>query len=123
ENEAQRNAEVRVHIPIPPAPYLDRQVRNLQNVAEIWTYINPFMLFGRHLGYKGNFEKDLAEGKPKALELNRMVGAVKREAAHFMTIRAVWQFFEAERAGNSILLFAPGETAPLHTFHFGRQPR
>jgi len=35
----------------------------------------------------------------------------------------VWQFFEAERAGNSIDLYSPGGTNPIHTFHFGRQPR
>ena len=40
-----------------------------------------------------------------------------------MKVRAVWQFFEAERDGNSIHLFAPGGDAPLHTFHFGRQRR
>ena len=39
-----------------------------------------------------------------------------------MKVRAVWQFFEAERDGNSIHLFAPGAPSPLHTFHFGRQP-
>jgi 5-methyltetrahydrofolate--homocysteine methyltransferase len=35
----------------------------------------------------------------------------------------VWQFFEAERDGNSIHLFAPGAQSPLHTFRFGRQPK
>ncbi len=40
-----------------------------------------------------------------------------------MKVRAVWRFFEAERAGNSIHLFAPGASEPLHTVHFGRQAR
>jgi 5-methyltetrahydrofolate--homocysteine methyltransferase len=35
----------------------------------------------------------------------------------------VWQFFEAERDGNSIHLFAPAGQVPIHTFYFGRQPR
>jgi 5-methyltetrahydrofolate--homocysteine methyltransferase len=48
---------------------------------------------------------------------------VKEYAAGFMKVRAVWQFFEAERDGNSIHLFAPGCRSPLHTFRFGRQPR
>jgi 5-methyltetrahydrofolate--homocysteine methyltransferase len=48
---------------------------------------------------------------------------VKEEAAKFMKVRAVWQFFEAERDGNSIHLFAPGGANPIHSFHFGRQPR
>ena len=55
--------------PIPPAPYLERKVRDVPHLAEVWSYINPSMLYGRHLGYKGNFEKDLAAHVPKALEL------------------------------------------------------
>jgi len=52
-----------------------------------------------------------------------LVEDIKREAAMFMRIRTVWQFFEAEPEGNSILLFAPGDTAPLHRFDFERQAR
>ena len=89
----------------------------------MWSYINPFMLFGRHLGYKGNFETALAEHEAKALELYRNVEAVKQEAFRFLKVKAVWQFFEAERDGNAIHLFTPGGTSPLHTFAFGRQNR
>ena len=103
-----RSPKVRTDIPIPAAPYLDRRVRDVPNLQEIWSYINPYMLFGRHLGFKGNFEKLLAERDPKALELFNQVEEVKRQAAKFMKIRAVWQFFEAERDGNSIQLFEPG---------------
>jgi 5-methyltetrahydrofolate--homocysteine methyltransferase len=46
---------------------------------------------------------------------------VKREAAEFMKIRAVWQFFEAEAEGDALHLFAPGDREPLHTFRFPRQ--
>ena len=48
---------------------------------------------------------------------------VKQEAARFMKVKAVWQFFEAERDGNAIHLFAPGGETPIHTFQFGRQRR
>src|SRR5581483_1725813 len=120
---AERSSKVRIDIPIPPAPYLDRKVRSVPQLTEVWSYINPYMLFGRHLGYKGNFEKNLAEGEPKALELNDMVSSLKAEAAKFMKVKAVWQFFEAERDGNSIHLFEPGASSPLHTFRFGRQRR
>ena len=118
-----RSPKVRTDIPIPAAPYLDRRVREVPNLQEVWSYINPFMLYGRHLGFKGNFEKLLAERDPKALELFNDVEKVKEQAAKFMKIRAVWQFFEAERDGNAIHLFEPGATSPLHTFRFGRQPK
>jgi 5-methyltetrahydrofolate--homocysteine methyltransferase len=81
------------------------------------------MLFGRHMGYKGNFEKDLFHRNAKALDLHHEMELVKHEASAFMKVRAVWQFFEAERDGNAIVLFEPGAKNPLHTFRFGRQPR
>jgi 5-methyltetrahydrofolate--homocysteine methyltransferase len=119
----KRSAKVRTDIPIPAAPYLERKVRNVPHLAEVWSYINPFMLYGRHLGYKGNFEKAMVEHEPKAVELYHLIEEVKRDALQFMKVRAVWQFFEAERDGNSINLFEPGAATPLHTFRFGRQRR
>ncbi len=118
-----RSAKVRTDLPIPAAPYLDRKLRDVPHLAEVWSYINPFMLYGRHLGYKGNFEKALAEHEAKALELFHNMEQVKREAARFMQVKVVWQFFEAERDGNAVQLFAPGSSTPIHTFRFGRQPR
>jgi len=118
-----RSSKVRPDIPIPSAPYLDRHLRDVPNLTEIWTYINPYMLYGRHLGFKGNFEKLLAERDPKALKLFEDVEQVKAAAARFMKVKAVWQFFEAERDANTIQLFAPGGATPVHTFTFGRQAR
>jgi 5-methyltetrahydrofolate--homocysteine methyltransferase len=98
-------------------------MRLVPNLADVWSYINPFMLYGRHLGYKGNFEKQLAARDPKALELFHNLEEVKREAATFMKARALWQFLEVERDGNSLHLFEPGGAAPIESFHFGRQAK
>src|SRR5277367_869658 len=117
----ERSPRIRPDLPIPGVAYLDRKVRNVPDLNEVWSYINPFMLFGRHLGFRGNFEKALAEHDPRAIELQQNMEEVKQQAVEFMKIGAVWQFFEAERRGNSIALFAPGESAPAHTFHFPRQ--
>ncbi len=118
-----RSPKVRTDIPIPPAPYLDRKIRTIPHLAEVWSYINPFMLYGRHLGFKGNFEKLLAERDPKALELFHNLEDVKREAATWMKARAVWQFFEVEREGNTLHLFTPGSALPVESFQFGRQAK
>jgi 5-methyltetrahydrofolate--homocysteine methyltransferase len=118
----ERSPKVRLDIPVPPVNYLDRRVREAPSLPVIWSYINPFMLYGRHLGFKNNFEKLLAERDQTALKLYNDMEQVKLEATEFMKVRAVWQFFEAERDGNSIQLFAPGAASPLHTFHFARQP-
>src|SRR6266446_2931548 len=102
----ERSKRVRI---VPPlsAPYPERKVRDVPQLREVWEYINPQMLYVRHLGFKSNFEKALAARDPKALELHNLVEDVKAEAAKFMKVKAVWQFFDAEADGNSIRLF-PG---------------
>jgi 5-methyltetrahydrofolate--homocysteine methyltransferase len=119
----RRSPKVRADVPIPAAPYLERKIRTIPQLAEVWSYINPYMLYGRHLGFKGNFEKLLAERDAKALELFHNMEEVKREAAQFMRARAVWQFFDAERDGNTLHLFAPGGDSPIESFRFGRQAK
>jgi 5-methyltetrahydrofolate--homocysteine methyltransferase len=81
------------------------------------------MLYGRHLGFKGSFDKLLAARDAKALELFHNVEEVKHDAAAWMKVRAVWRFFEAERDGNTIHVFEPGGGTPLESFHFGRQAK
>jgi 5-methyltetrahydrofolate--homocysteine methyltransferase len=117
----ERAAKIRTDIAIPSPAYLDRKVRAVPDLNDIWSYINPYMLFGRHLGFRGNFEKALGDRDARALELFNSMEEIKRQARSFMKIGAVWQFFEAERHGNSIALFAPGGASPIHTFHFQRQ--
>jgi len=116
-----RSPRVRADLPIPGVKYLDRKVRLVPDLREIWSYINPYMLYGRHLGFRGDFEKRLAERDPKAIELFESMEEVKKEAAEFMRIRAVWQFFEAEPDGDALHLFAPGGTQAIHAFRFPRQ--
>ncbi|HKS80014.1 MAG TPA: methionine synthase [Candidatus Acidoferrales bacterium] len=117
----ERSPRVCADLPIPVVAYLDRKARRVPDLQEVWSYVNPYMIFNRHLGYRGNFEKTLAEREPRALELFNKFEEVKREAALFMNISAAWQYFEAERQGNSIALFAPDGATPVHTFHFQRQ--
>ncbi len=115
-----RSSRVRVLPPL-PVPYPDRKVRDVPQLRELWEYINPQMLYVRHLGFKTNFEKALAARDPKALELHNLVEDVKAEAAKFMKVKAVWQFFEAETEGNSIRLFHHQDTKPAHVFALHRQ--
>jgi 5-methyltetrahydrofolate--homocysteine methyltransferase len=117
----KRSPKVRADLPIQPVGYLDRKIRLVPDLREVWSYINPFMLFGRHLGYRGDFEKHLAARVPKAVELFAAMEEVKQEAAKFMKVRAVWQFFEAESDGELLHLFGPGESTPLQTWKMKRQ--
>jgi len=116
-----RSPKVRTDLPVPKVAYLERKVRLVPDLHEVWSYINPFMLYGRHLGFRGDFEKRFAEREAKAIELYESMEEVKREAAEFLKPRAVWQFFEAESDGQAMHLFAPGGAEPVHTFRFPRQ--
>ena len=116
-----RSPKVRTDLPIEPVGYLERKVRLVPDLREVWSYINPFMLYGRHLGFRGDFEKHLAARDAKAVELFEGMEEVKTEAAKWMKVKAVWQFFEAEAKGEALNVFAPGEKAPLHTWNLKRQ--
>jgi 5-methyltetrahydrofolate--homocysteine methyltransferase len=116
-----RSPRVRSDLPIPRVATVERKVRLVPDLREVWSYVNPFMLYGRHMGFRGDFQKRFDERDTKAVELFESMEEVKKEAAEFMKVRAVWQFFEAQAAGESLQLFAPGAGEPLHTFRFARQ--
>ncbi len=117
----KRSPKVRNDLPIPGVVSLERKVRLVPDLREVWSYINPYMLYGRHMGYRGDFEKHLAAREAKAVELFNEMEEVKNEAATFMKVRGVWQFFESEPDGEVLHLFEPGGKEPLHTWQFKRQ--
>jgi 5-methyltetrahydrofolate--homocysteine methyltransferase len=119
----QRSSRISLAMPIPDVPDLQRHVLHIENLDEIWSYVNPQMLYGKHLGFRGRFKDALAAGDRKAIELEEKVEIVKAECrAGAMKVRVLWQFFEAESAGNQISVFAgQDETTPLEVFTFPRQ--
>jgi 5-methyltetrahydrofolate--homocysteine methyltransferase len=119
--KVSRSPRVRTDLPIPRVATLERKVRLVPDLRELWSYINPFMLYGRHMGFRGDFERLLAARDEKAVELFESMEEVKAEASKWMKVRAVWQFYEAEAEGEALHVFAPGEKQPLHTWRFKRQ--
>jgi 5-methyltetrahydrofolate--homocysteine methyltransferase len=119
----QRSARVSVDVPIPAVPDADRHVERELDLDEIWSYVNPQMLYGKHLGFRGRFSEMLARGDTKAVDLEQKVEAVKAECrAGAMHAHAVWQFFEAESDGNRLHIFGNGDrSVPIATFTFPRQ--
>ena len=119
--KVSRSPKVRTDLPMPVVKNLERKVRLVPDLNEVWSYMNPYMLYGRQMGFRGDFEKKLAQRDAQAVELHQGMEEVKEEARKFMKVRAVWQFFEAEAEGNSLHFFAVGKTEPLHTFKFPRR--
>ena len=111
-------------IPHAEAPDRQRHVLPELNLDEVWAFINPQMLYGKHLGLRGNARALLEQGDPKAMEFREVVEAVQAECrAGAMKARAVWQFFPAESEGNRLTVYGDNGTGPLETFDLPRQPR
>ena len=55
-------------VPIPAVPDLDRHVERRIDLDEVWSYIDPQMLYGRHMGFRGRFLDALAAGDVKAAD-------------------------------------------------------
>jgi 5-methyltetrahydrofolate--homocysteine methyltransferase len=89
-----------------PTDFGRHVMRKLQ-LDEVWGWINPKMLYGKHMGFRGDFAAAVAEGDETARKLHDVFEEVKTEArAGRMVAQAVWQFFEATGDGD-VLRFYP----------------
>ncbi|HEV8712860.1 MAG TPA: vitamin B12 dependent-methionine synthase activation domain-containing protein, partial [Candidatus Binatia bacterium] len=108
-------------IPLPP----DLRVHLIDDydLEAIFAYLNPTMLYGKHLGLKGNLETLLEQRDEKAEHLYRQVRAMEEEllAKHLLRARAVYKFFPAQANGDMILVYNPAGTEVIETFFFPRQ--
>jgi 5-methyltetrahydrofolate--homocysteine methyltransferase len=95
----------------PKPPDLDRHVMRLP-LDEVWRFVNPLMLYGRHLGLKGRFEDLLEKGDEKARMLRDVVEEMKADARGWMVARAVWRFFPARAAGETVHVGGEALTFP-----------
>lgn len=119
----KRSSKISLDVRIPPVPDLERHVYEVADLDEIWSYINPQMLYGRHMGLRGRFRDLIEAGDKRAVELEEKIERVKEECRQGgMKIRVVWQFFEAESEGNAIHIYSGKDSvAPIETFAFPRQ--
>ena len=118
-----RKANVRRDHDIPTPPDLKLHVLTDYDLGEIFRYINPVMLYTRHLGFKGKFEEALERGDPKARELREQVAAVEEVMLQRpdITANAVYKFFRAASDGETLHIYSPDGKQVLESFHFGRQ--
>ena len=107
----------------PQPPDLRLHVLQDYDLDEIFGYINPQMLYVRHLGYRGRFSEALANDEPKAVELRQQVQRVEDIVLSRSDIaaNAVFKFFPCRSDGQWLILYQPDGTAELARFYFGRQ--
>ncbi len=116
-------ALVRHDFTIPNPPDLRLHVIREHDLAEVFPYINPQMLYVRHLGFKGRFADALADGDPAAMELRESVRRIEDEmlARDDIAARAVFKFFPCHSDGQHVPVYAPDGETVLERFYFGRQ--
>jgi 5-methyltetrahydrofolate--homocysteine methyltransferase len=116
-----RSPVVRIDIPPPQPPHLERTVEEL-DLDQVWSLLNPQMLYGKHLGLKASVKQLQAKHDPKLTELRRVVGEIQEVArAGVMKARAVWQFLPAVSEGNRLRLLDPGARQKVAEWNFPRQ--
>jgi 5-methyltetrahydrofolate--homocysteine methyltransferase len=119
----------------PQPPDFKRHVVRNAPLDIIWKYINPLMLYNRHLGVKAKTAKLLVEAEsdpklakaleledPKSFEIFQTVQEVKKEykTQNVFEPTAVYQFFKARSHNNSLNLYDESQNL-VKTFTFPRQ--
>jgi 5-methyltetrahydrofolate--homocysteine methyltransferase len=119
----QRARPILYESPVPEPPDLRLHILRDYNLDEIFRFINPIMLYTRHLGFR-NFQQALEAGEPKALELRDVVATVEDEmlARNDISARAAYRFFRVNSDGDrSVIVYSADGKSELERFVFGRQ--
>jgi 5-methyltetrahydrofolate--homocysteine methyltransferase len=128
---ARRSSKVPLIPDPPPPPDLERHVITNTPLDQIWRFVNPVMIYGRHMGLKSSVVREVEQGDRaelesteagrKALLLKERLDDLKQECREgAMKARAVYQFFRARGEGNDLVLLRP-DGSELARFTFPRQ--
>ena len=110
-------------IELPQPKILDPTIYTDYDLEEIFSYINPVMLYNRHLGFKGKFEESLIANDQKAIELYELVKEVQNEMILRKEIKAsaLYRFFPASSEKRTLLIYDENRKTSIEKFEFGRQ--
>ncbi|HLE61378.1 MAG TPA: vitamin B12 dependent-methionine synthase activation domain-containing protein, partial [Thermoanaerobaculaceae bacterium] len=111
---------------LPKPPDLKRNLLHDLPMDEIFGYLNPQMLFGKHLGVRGSVRRLLEAGDEKVAELKRRVEALQDAAVtrKWLKLAGVHRFFRAYGRGDTVVILDPNgrELAALPFMRQGRAP-
>ncbi|MEW9672167.1 methionine synthase [Ammoniphilus sp. 3BR4] len=122
--EGPQLSSVSRNVPVYSAPDYESHVLRNYPLSHLYPYLNWRMLLGKHLGMKGNVDKLIGEGDPKAAKLREMIDSLIQEGVQSGLIKAhgVYRFFPAQSSNNDILIYDPNDrTRVLEKFSFPRQ--
>ncbi|MFH1724414.1 MAG: methionine synthase [Elusimicrobiota bacterium] len=109
---------------IPSPPDLKPHALADADLEEIFAHLNPVMLYGRHLGLKGDPRRLYETGDRKAVELFERVRGLQNEVIDkgLMKPRAVVRFFPAQAEGDAVILYgSDSKPREIERFVFPRQ--
>jgi 5-methyltetrahydrofolate--homocysteine methyltransferase len=111
-------------VPIPEPPDLLHHVVDSISLAEVFPYVNPQMLYAKHLGLRGSIERLRERGDVKAARLEETIEALQKDvlALGLMRPRAVYRFFAAATEGDTVLLRERPGGPVVARFAVPRQP-
>ncbi len=134
-----RSHAVRVLESNPQPPDFKRHIQKQIPIEQIWKYVNPLMLYTRHLGVKARMAKQFDQiakdpgvaravkaEDPSAYAVWEKVEELKAEYAHspILATKAIYRFFPAAGLGNTVHLYAnPGDEKSAAQFRFDRQSK
>ncbi len=110
-------------VEIPAPPDLKPHTVDSVGLAEVFPFVNPQMLYVKHLGLRGSIERLRAEGDVKTARLEGAVEALKDEvlARGLMEPRGLYRFYAAWSEGNTVCLAERPDGEPAARFDFPRQ--
>ncbi len=135
----KRSSKIDLLTEIPSPPHFGLRVLRDTPIDHVWRFVNPMMVYGRHLGLKGPIARELEkvevdlrllkeveEKDPRAANVFKAVQDLKDEYRNspVLTPLAVYGFFPAGSFGNKIFVATGtnGSSKILH-FEFPRQPK
>lgn len=98
---------------------------NELDLEEIFSFINPAMLYGKHLGLKGKVEELFASGDTRAVELRESVEEIQKLAISegIIAPRGVYRFFRSVGEGEDVVLLDASGRREEGRFTFSRQAK
>jgi 5-methyltetrahydrofolate--homocysteine methyltransferase len=118
-------SRIRKDFPIPRPPDYELHILRNVDLRQIFPYINPTMLYGKHLGLRGTFDQLIASGDEKAIKLKGQVEALQRQVVERALLEAngIYRFYPCQSRGEDLLIYDPEDpTLVIETFTFPRQP-
>ena len=115
-------AEVREVAEVPVPPDHDRHVLRDIPLDQVWPWVNPRMLYGKHLGFRGDFGGALKAGEEQAVRIGSVVDELRAEARDGLLLgQAVWRWLPADGSGDVLRLWLPDATDPAVCWTLPRQ--